>query len=200
MGFDHVMFLVALILPSVLVRKDGQWRGIADFRPALFNVFKIVTAFTVAHSVTLTLASLGIVHLPSRFVEVAIAASIAIAAADILFPLFGGRIWVIVFGFGLFHGFGFAGALEEMGVLRENLGLSLFGFNLGVEIGQLVIVAVLFPLLFGLRRITAYRQLLLPAAAAAMIVVSMGWVVERSLDMKLPRPRALVSKIRHVLS
>ncbi len=145
MGFDHVMFLVALLLPSVLVRKDGRWREIADFGPALINVVKIVTAFTVAHSVTLTLAALGIVHLPGRLVEVVIAASIAIAAADILFPVFRGRIWLVVFGFGLFHGFGFAGALEEMGVLREHLALSLFGFNLGVELGQLAIVVAALP-------------------------------------------------------
>ena len=105
-----------------------------------------------------------------------------------------------MFGFGLFHGFGFAGALEEMGVLREHLALSLFGFNLGVELGQLAIVVVLFPLMFGLRRLGAYRTLMLPVAAAAMIVVSIGWVVERSLDVELPRPAALVSKIRTVFS
>lgn len=200
MGFDHVMFLVALLLPAVLVRRDGRWREGANFIPALVNVVKIVTAFTVAHSVTLTLASLGLVHLPGRLVEVVIAASIAIAAADLVFPVFRGRIWLVVFGFGLFHGFGFAGALEEMGLLRENLGLSLFGFNLGVELGQLAIVVVLFPILFAFRRLSVYRQLALPAAAAAMIVISIGWVVERAFDVELPRPGAVVSMVRGVLS
>ena len=200
MGFDHVMFLVALLLPAVLVRRDGRWREGANFMPALINVVKIVTAFTVAHSVTLSLASLGLVHLPGRFVEVVIAASIAIAAADLIYPVFRGRIWVVVFGFGLFHGFGFAGALEEMGLLRENLGLSLFGFNLGVELGQLAIVVLLFPILFALRRLTVYRQLALPAAAAAMIVISIGWVVERAFDVELPRPGTVVSMVRGVLS
>lgn len=196
MGFDHVMFLVALLLPAVLVRRDGRWREGADFMPALINVVKIVTAFTVAHSVTLTLASLGLVHLPGRLVEVVIAASIAIAAADLVYPVFRGRIWLVVFGFGLFHGFGFAGALEEMGLLRENLGLSLLGFNLGVELGQLAIVIVLFPVLFALRRLAVYRQVALPLAAAAMIMVSIGWVVERAFDVELPRPGTVVSMMR----
>jgi hypothetical protein len=200
MGFDHVMFLIALLLPAVLVRRHGRWRDGADFMPALVSVVKIVTAFTVAHSVTLSLSALGIVHLPPRLVEVVIAASIAFAAADILFPVFRGRIWLVVFGFGLFHGFGFAGALEEMGVLREHIGLSLFAFNLGVEIGQVVIVALLFPLLFALRRLPMYRQLALPAAAAAMILVSMGWVVERAFDVRLPRPGTVLSSVRGAVS
>lgn len=200
MGFDHVMFLVALLLPAVLVRRDGRWREGADFVPALINVVKIVTAFTVAHSVTLSLASLDLVELPGRLVEVIIAASIAIAAADLVYPVFRGRIWLVVFGFGLFHGFGFAGALEEMGLLRENLGLSLFGFNLGVELGQLAIVIVLFPVLFALRRLTVYRQLALPAAAAVMIVISIGWVVERAFDVELPRPGSVVSVVSGAFS
>ena len=200
MGLDHVMFLVALLLPAVLVRKEGTWREIGSFAPALVNVVKIVTAFTVAHSVTLSLASLGILHLPVRLVEVAIAGSIAFAAADILFPVFHGRIWLIVFGFGLFHGFGFAAALEDMGVLREHLGLSLFGFNLGVELGQLAIVVVVFPVLFLVRRLATYRNVALPLTAAAMILISMGWVVERAFDLRLPRPGTVVSIVRDVLS
>jgi len=196
MGLDHVMFLVALLLPAVLVRKDGGWRAIDDFTPALINVVKIVTAFTIAHSVTLSLASLGIVHLPVRMVEVIIAGSIAVAAADILFPLFHGRIWLIVFGFGLFHGFGFAAAMEEIGVLREHVGLTLFGFNLGVELGQLAIVIALFPVLFLVRRLAMYRSLALPLAATAMILISMVWVVERSFDVKLPRPGMVISAVR----
>jgi hypothetical protein len=200
MGYDHVLFLVALLLPAVLVRDRGQWREIRRFAPALLNVVKIVTAFTVAHSITLTLASLGLVHLPSRFVEVAIAVSIACAAADILVPVFRGRVWLIVFGFGLFHGFGFAGALEEMGVLHEHLALSLLGFNLGVEIGQVAIVAALFPVLYALRRLTFYRERLLPLAAAGMILISMGWVVERAFDVSLPRPAGAIALLRQSIS
>ena len=184
-GFDHLMFLIALLLPAMLVRQDGRWRDGAAFMPSLINVVKIVTAFTIAHTITLSLASLGVVSCP-RLIEVTIAASIAIAAADLVYPLFRGRVWIVVFGFGLFHGFGFAGALEEMGLLRENLALSLLGFNLGVELGQFAIVILLFPVLFVLRRLAVYRQLLLPAAATLMIVISIGWVVERAMDVNLP--------------
>lgn len=199
-GFDHLMFLIALLLPAMLVRQDGRWRDGAAFMPSLINVVKIVTAFTIAHTITLSLASLGVVSLPRRLIEVTIAASIAIAAADLVYPLFRGRVWIVVFGFGLFHGFGFAGALEEMGLLRENLALSLLGFNLGVELGQFAIVILLFPVLFVLRRLAVYRQLLLPAAATLMIVISMGWVVERAMDVNLPGLGTVVSMAWRALS
>jgi hypothetical protein len=195
-----VMFLVALLLPAVLVRRDGRWRDASGFKPALLNVVKIVTAFTVAHSITLSLAALGLVSLPGRLVEVIIAASIAVAAADLVYPVFRGRIWLVVFGFGLFHGFGFAGALEEMGLLRDNLALSLAGFNLGVEFGQLAIVLLVFPVLFALRRLSAYPRLLLPSAAAVMIFVSTGWVLERAFDVQLPGLRTMLVMARDALS
>lgn len=199
MGRDHVLFLVALLLPAVLRREGGRWEKIDEFRPALFNVLKIVTAFTLAHSVTLSLAALGVIHLPSRLVESVIAISIAAAAADILFPVFHRRVWLIVFVFGLFHGFGFAGALEEMGILREHLGLSLFGFNLGVEIGQVVIVALLFPILFLLRNLKVYRSLAVQAAAVGMIVVAGGWLYERAFGVDLPMTDTLLAIVRKVI-
>jgi len=182
-GIDHILFLMALLLPAVMRRdEDNRWQPIERFGPALINVVKIVTAFTVAHSVTLSLAALGLVELPGRLVEVIIAGSIAIAAADILFPVFRGRVWVVVFGFGLFHGFGFAGALSEMGVFGEHVWLPLLAFNLGVEIGQVVIVAIAFPILFLLRRLVLYPRALMPLGAVALILVSLAWVAERSLD------------------
>jgi hypothetical protein len=200
MGFDHVMFLVALLLPAVLRREGGRWREVEHFGPALLNVVKIVTAFTVAHSLTLSLAALGHVSPPGQLVEVAIAVSIAIAAAEILYPVFRGRVWVIVFGFGLFHGFGFAGALSEMGVLGEYLGLSLLGFNLGVEIGQVVIVALLFPVLYLVRRLWLYRAVALPAAAVAMILVACAWAVERALGIDAPLAELIRPLVQRVVS
>lgn len=199
MGLDHVVFLVALLLPAVLRRENGRWEPVERFRPALINVLKIVTAFTVAHTLTLTLAALGVIHLPGRLVESAIAVSIAVAAADILFPVLHRRVWLVVFFFGLFHGFGFAGALEEMGVLTENLGLSLFGFNLGVEIGQVVIVAAVFPFLFLVRSFWAYRRLAVQAAAVAMILVASVWVYERAFDVDVPMTAAAIALVRMVV-
>lgn len=181
-GIDHILFLIALLLPAVMRREDGKWVPIERFGPALFNVVKIVTAFTVAHSITLSLAALGIIELPGRLVEVIIAASIAIAAADILYPVMHRRVWLVVLGFGLFHGFGFAGALSEMGVFGDHLWLPLLAFNLGVEIGQVAIVAIVFPILFLLRRFLVYPKLIMPLGAAFLITVSLLWVAERSLD------------------
>jgi hypothetical protein len=185
-GLDHLVFLFALLLPAVLRRENGRWEPVERFRPALINVIKIVTAFTVAHTLTLSLAALGVIHLPSWFVESVIAASIAIAAADILFPILHRRVWLVAFFFGLFHGFGFAGALEEMGLLHENVGLSLLGFNLGVEIGQVIVVAAVFPFLFLLRNVPAYRKPGIQAAAVAMILVASVWFYERVFDVTRP--------------
>jgi hypothetical protein len=198
MGADHVLFLLALLLPAVLRREDGQWKKIERFTPALINVLKIVTAFTVAHSVTLSLAALGLIHLPSRLVESAIAFSIAAAAVDIIVPIFHQRIWVVVFVFGLFHGFGFAGALEEMGILSEHLGLTLFGFNLGVEIGQVVIVALVFPVLYLLRNLKLYRSVGVQVAAVGMIVIASGWLYERVFDVNVPVKATLQAIARTV--
>jgi hypothetical protein len=199
MGLDHVVFLVALLLPAVLRRENGRWEPVDRFRPALINVLKVVTAFTVAHTLTLSLAALGVIHLPSRLVESAIAVSVAIAAADILFPLLHRRVWLVVFFFGLFHGFGFAGVLEEMGVLTENLGLSLFGFNLGVEIGQVVIVSAVFPVLFLVRGLWAYRRLAVQAAAVAMIVIASGWIYERAFGVDFAMADAAIGLVRKVV-
>ena len=200
MGFDHVMFLIALLLPAVLVRKHGRWRESAEFMPALVNVVKIVTAFTVAHSVTLSLSALGSSTCRSGWWRSSSPRGSRLPPPTSCSPYSGdGSGWSCSASV-CFHGFGFAGALEEMGVLREHIGLSLFAFNLGVEIGQVVIVALLFPLLFALRRLPVYRQLALPAAAAAMILISMGWVVERAFDVRLPRPGTVLSSMRGAVS
>jgi hypothetical protein len=186
MGLDHVLFLLALLLPAVLRRADGKWERVESFRQAMVNVLFIVTVFTIAHSVTLTLAALGLVHLPGRLVESVIALSIAVAAADILFPILHRWVLLVVFSFGLFHGFGFATVLEEMGILGEHLGLSLFAFNLGVELGQVAIVLLVFPLLFALSKLRVYRMPGVQVAAVAMICVAGVLLYERVFDVDVP--------------
>ncbi len=151
-GFDHILFLLSLLLPAVLIWRASRWQAVETFRAAFVDVFRIVTSFTVAHSITLSLATLGFVSLPSRWVESAIAASVVLAALNNLWPLFHGRRWMVAFGFGLIHGFGFASVLVDLGLPRETLVLALVGFNLGVEAGQLAIVALFLPLAFALRR------------------------------------------------
>ncbi|MDB6058609.1 MAG: lnt [Verrucomicrobiales bacterium] len=184
-GFDHILFLIALLLPSVLWRRENQWQPVGEFRRALINVLKVVTAFTVAHSITLSLATLGVVQLPSRLTESAIAASVVIAAANNIFPIFTRREWMVAFGFGLIHGFGFASGLSDMGVTRENLAVTVLGFNLGVEAGQLAIVSAFLPIAYALRSSWLYPRIVLAGGSCAIVLVAAVWLVERAFNLKL---------------
>lgn len=184
-GYDHILFLLALLLPLVLVRIDGQWRPVGRFSEAMREVLWVVTSFTVAHSITLSLAALGLVTLPSRLVESAIALSVVVAAFNNLVPMFNHRRWMVAFGFGLIHGFGFASVLAELGLPQDALVLSLVGFNLGVEAGQLAIVAVVLPLTFALRHTTFYRRGVLVGGSILAMILAMVWLAERALDLKL---------------
>jgi hypothetical protein len=183
-GFDHILFLIALLLPSVLTRERDGWHPQSRFRPAFWNVVKVVTAFTVAHSITLSLATLGLVNLPSRFVESAIAASIVIGALNNVYPLVLERLWLVAFSFGLLHGFGFASVLADLGLPRGALVTALVGFNLGVEIGQLAIVAIFVPLAFALRRARFYRRLVMSGGSLAIALVAAIWMMERMFNFK----------------
>jgi hypothetical protein len=187
-GYDHILFLLSLLLPAVLMRERRRWLPVARVGDAFWDVVKIVTSFTVAHSITLSLAALGVISLPSRLVESAIAASVVLAALNNLVPVVGGRRWVVAFVFGLIHGFGFASVLTELGLPRDALVLALVGFNLGVEAGQLAIVAVFLPLAYFLRRSWFYRRVILLGGSMAIVAVAMIWLLERALNMKLISP------------
>jgi hypothetical protein len=182
-GFDHILFLLSLLLPAVLVRDRHAWEPGASFRGAFIEVAKVVTAFTLAHSITLTLAALSIVVLPSRLVESGIALSVVLAALNNLFPVVSNGRWIAAFGFGLLHGFGFAGALHDLGLPAGSLALSLFGFNLGVETGQLAIVVVFLPAAFALRSTWAYRRVMFAGGSVAIASVAVLWLVERAFNV-----------------
>jgi hypothetical protein len=184
-GFDHILFLLALLLPAVAFRDGDVWRAVDGFRPAFLGVLKIVTAFTVAHSITLTLATLGVVSLPSRWVEATIAASVVIAALNNVFPVFTEGRWAMAFSFGLIHGFGFASVLTDLGLPRDTLALALVGFNLGVETGQLAIVACFLPVAFLLRNTMFYRRFVLTGGSLVIVGLASIWLIERAFDMKL---------------
>lgn len=184
-GFDHVLFLLALLLPAVLVWRARQWQAAAGFGPAFWDVFRIVTSFTLAHSITLTLAALGLVTLPSRAVEAAIALSVVLAALNNLRPLAQRGRWLVAFAFGLIHGFGFASVLVDLGLPRDALALALVGFNLGVEAGQLAIVALFLPLAYALRRTAFYRRWVMLGGSLAVAVLAAVWLVERAFDVEL---------------
>ena len=189
-GFDHILFLLALLLPAVLVHAvtlggTRRWTGVASFRVAFTEVLWVVTAFTVAHSITLTLAALQIIELPSRLVESAIAASVVLAAANNLWPMVEKRRWLVAFSFGLIHGFGFASVLTELGLPKDALVLSLLGFNLGVEIGQLAIVAVFLPVAYLMRNSVLYRKGLFVGGSFLTMLVALVWLAERAFNLKL---------------
>jgi hypothetical protein len=163
-GYDHLLFLLALLL-----RGGGLWA-----------MAKIVTAFTLAHSVTLSLAVLDIVVLPERLIEAVIALSIAAVAAENLFlQATVTRRWVVSFCFGLVHGFGFSMALREMGLPAHGLLLSLFGFNIGVELGQALVVAVALPVLVVVHR-AGYERRLVWGLSMAILLAGLALFVERA--------------------
>jgi hypothetical protein len=185
MGYDHILFLLSLLLPAVLIYRGRRWQPVAKFADAFWDVLKIVTAFTVAHSITLTLATLQVISLPSRLVESSIALSVVLAALNNVFPLFQGRRWVVAGGFGLIHGFGFASVLTDLGLPQGALALALFGFNFGVEVGQLSIVSVFLPLAYLMRRSVAYRKVIFFGGSVLIVLVASAWFVERAFLIEI---------------
>lgn len=184
-GIDHVLFLLSLLLPAVLLWAATRWEPAPSQRAALIDVAKIVTAFTAAHSITLTLAALGLVSLPSRLVESAIAASVVLAALNNVFPRLQRRRWAMAFGFGLIHGFGFASVLAELALPQDALVLALVAFNVGVELGQLAIVAVFVPLAFAVRATAFYRRVVLVGGSWLIAALAAVWFVERAFEVTL---------------
>ncbi len=185
LGFDHVLFLLALLLPAVLVWDGRRWQGVARLGLAGLEVLAVVTSFTLAHAVTLSLATLGWISLPSRWVESVIALSVVLAAANNLRPTVQGRRWIAAFGFGLIHGFGFASVLADLGLPRDALALSLVGFNVGVELGQIAIVALFLPLAFRARDTAFYRRGVLVGGSLLTLALAGIWLVERVFDLRI---------------
>ena len=178
-GYDHLAFLLALLLPAVLRKSNLDWHPVPSIHEAIFETLKIVSAFTLSHSITLALAALGLLRPPAQIIEVAIALSVATAAALNLIPRWTLSGAWLAFGFGFVHGFGFANALSDLGLRRGDVVVPLLGFNLGVEFGQLAVVAVALPLLFTWRARPAYVKRWLPAASSAIVLVALYWTVAR---------------------
>lgn len=184
-GYDHLLFLFALLFPAVFVRETGKLVPVGRFRPALMDVLRVVTAFTIAHSVTLSLAALDVVRMPSRVVESVIAASVILAAVNNVKPLFPEGRWAAAFVLGLMHGFGFSATLDDLELSRGALVTALFGFNVGVEVGQLAVVALFLPLAFAARRTRAYRRGVLVYGSVAIALLASVWFVERAFAIAI---------------
>jgi hypothetical protein len=180
-GIDHLLFLLSLLLPAVLVRRQNRWEAVPIAGPAFLNIVKVVTAFTLAHSITLSLAAFDVIRLPSRLTESVIAASIIIAALNNVFPRVTEGRWRIAFAFGLLHGFGFASVLAEMGLPQGARLVSLVAFNLGVEAGQLVVVLAVMPLAYFLRATRFYRRGIMPWGSSAIACLALFWFVQRAM-------------------
>ena len=185
-GYDHVLFLLCLLLPAV-IRRDGQggWRPVDKLSQAIWPVFGIVTAFTVAHSITLGLAAMKLVSLPSSFIEPAIAVTIALAAVDNIWPFFPVRRIVVTFFFGLIHGFGFASVLAELKLPTADFVWALLQFNIGLELGQLMIVVAATAVLFALRDWRRYRLVVVRGGSLVAMSIAGLWFVERTANLAI---------------
>jgi hypothetical protein len=168
-----MLFLACLLLPAVFPRRKPA----DSLRDVSMEVFEIVTAFTLAHSITLVVSAAGLIRLPSRFTETAIALSVAAAALNNLVRAIDAR-WAVAFALGLLHGFGFSATLVDLGLPSHELIGTLLGFNIGVEIGQAAIVLALLPTLYLIRRTLAY-QAVLYAGSAAVAVIAAVWSYQR---------------------
>lgn len=184
-GYDHLLFLLCLLLPAVMRRSAAGWTPVGRWRDAVWPIVSWVTLFTLAHSLTLALAALKIVSLSPRIVEPAIAATILLAALDNLRPLLGTRRRFFSFGFGLIHGFGFAGALAELDLPTRAFASALLQFNLGVEAGQLLVVGIAMLALLALRRWRGYVPVVLRGGSVLAAMLALVWLVERVFDLSL---------------
>ncbi len=184
-GFDHILFLVTLLLPAVLIYRNTQWQHATQLLPVMTDTLKIVTMFTLAHSITLTFAVLKVIQISSTIIEPVIAFSVLITSLNNLKPIVHQTRWLLAFGFGLIHGFGFAAVLTELGLNNQALFSSLLGFNLGVEAGQLAIVCSFLPVAYFFRQSSMYQQLVFKGGSIAAAAIACVWMLERIAGIEL---------------
>lgn len=184
-GFDHILFLLALLLPAGLrATRARDLHASAGWRPMVKEVLVLVTAFTAAHSITLSLATLDIVSLPPRLIETAIALSVVVAGLRMRYAL-ARPAASIAFGFGLIHGFGFANVLADLQLPAGSLAAALFAFNAGVELGQCAIVLLAVPLIRYAGRYEPYERVFIPVAATLIAAVGVAWSLERGAGVSI---------------
>ena len=184
-GYDHILFLVTLLLGSVVARQAGRWVPVERPSAAFFAVAKVVTSFTLAHSLTLALATFGVLRLPPALTESVIAATIILAAFNNIVPVVTRNIWLVAFFFGLIHGVGFANVLADLDLPGDGLLAALIAFNLGAEFGQLAIVSAVLPLLVLVGRRPVYGRVTMPLTSVAVALIGAVWLVERTVGIAL---------------
>lgn len=181
-GPDHLLFVALLLFPAMFRRRGRSWVPVERFAPAFLETARILSAFTVAHAITVTAATLGWVTLPSRIIEGAIALTIVATALDNIVPVLPQRRWVLAFGFGLIHGMGFATALGPLALPALPLAVALVSFNAGVEAAQMLAAVIVLPVGFALRHVRLYPQRFLPAASGMAGLVALAWFARRTLS------------------
>jgi len=184
-GPDHLLFLLALLLPSPLIARAGRWQAGKRIVASVRTIVSVVSGFTLGHSISLALASAGWVAVPTRLVEVLIAVSILVSCAHAWRPLFAGKEVWIASAFGLVHGLAFAEVLTGLDFDATTLMLSLVGFNLGIEAMQLLVIAATLPLMLLLSTTKPYASIRLAGAGFAAICAA-GWVLERAFGLANP--------------
>ena len=180
MGLDHILFIIVLLLTTVLVYSAGGWTAQPSFRQALWKTLKIVTLFTIAHSITLTLAALQLVNVNTIVVESIIAFSIIGIGINNIFPRFSAHSWILIFSFGLFHGLGFASVMGELQFRNVLIERIVVMFNVGVEVGQVAIVCLIFPILYLLRKNDNYRRFVVIPVSLLASAVAFFWLLQRT--------------------
>jgi hypothetical protein len=189
-GLDHLLFLVLLLLVAPLAIEESRWGLARPKNATLRHIAAVVTAFTVGHSVTLALASTGLLHPPVELIEIAVAVTIALAAMHAWHPIFQGVEFGIALFFGLIHGFAFSSALSGAGLNAWQHGLALLYFNIGIEVMQLVVVILVLPPLLMLASLNGRRYgRLRQAGAVITFALSIAWILDRSglIDVRFSR-------------
>jgi hypothetical protein len=179
-GYDHLLFVAVLMIVAPFRRADGTgWLPLDRFGTVLVEILKILTAFTIAHTIALSLAVLGVIDIPARFVDPAVAVTIMLAAIDNVRPILPNIRWNVAFAFGLVHGLAFATALGPMRLAPSGLVLALGGFNLGVELGQLALALLLISIVFVVHRDRVYLKLLVPVLSGTAFLLASFWFSQR---------------------
>jgi hypothetical protein len=194
-GTDHLLFLLVLLLPAPLLVKQKRWNGFGGINYSTIRLLKIVTAFTIGHSITLFAGAAGWLRLPGQPVEVLIAISILVSAIHALRPIFSGKEGYVAAGFGLIHGMAFASTLANLDLDTTRMGLSILGFNVGIELMQLFVIAITAPWLILLSRTAIYTPIRITGAILAAIA-AFAWVMQRVSD-KSNIVTDLVQEITH---
>jgi len=195
-GTDHLMFLLVLLLPAPLAVAGKGWGEFGGLKRSVVRLLKIVTAFTLGHSLTLLIGTIGLVRLPDRLVEILIALSILISAIHAMRPWFAGREAFIAGGFGLIHGLAFASSISGFGFSPWHMVSMVLGFNLGIEMMQLVVVAVTIPWLILLSRTSGYTPFRIVGATFGALA-ALGWIVERAWSVPNPVEPLIGTLVAH---